>query len=61
MKTLSFRIDEKEDRDLDSIAMKLKTDKSTVARRVIELGKGHKKKGHFGKLPATVMWDIEHF
>ena len=38
MKILSFRIDEKEDKELDSIAKKLKTDKSTVARRAIELG-----------------------
>ncbi len=38
MKTLSFRIDEKEDKELDSIAKILKTDKSTVARRAIELG-----------------------
>jgi predicted transcriptional regulator len=38
MKTLSFRIDEKEDRELASIAKKRKTDKSTIARRAIELG-----------------------
>ncbi|MBD3343154.1 MAG: ribbon-helix-helix protein, CopG family [Candidatus Lokiarchaeota archaeon] len=38
MKTLSVRIDEKEDKELDSIAKKMKTDKSTVVRRAIELG-----------------------
>ncbi|KKM81301.1 hypothetical protein LCGC14_1331150 [marine sediment metagenome] len=38
MKTLSVRIDEKEDEELDSIAKKMKTDKSNVARRAIELG-----------------------
>ena len=38
MKTLSVRIDEKEDEELDSIAKKLKTDKSNVARQAIELG-----------------------
>ncbi|MHA1148309.1 MAG: hypothetical protein ACTSR8_08690 [Promethearchaeota archaeon] len=38
MKTLSFRIDEKEDEELESIANKLKTDKSTIARRAIALG-----------------------
>lgn len=38
MKTLSVRIDEKEDEELDSIAKKMKTDKSSVARRAIELG-----------------------
>ncbi len=38
MKTLSVRIDEKEDEELDKIAKKLKTDKSTVARQAIELG-----------------------
>ncbi len=38
MKTLSFRIDEKEDEELDSLANKMKTDKSTVARKAIELG-----------------------
>ncbi|HDZ19323.1 MAG TPA: ribbon-helix-helix protein, CopG family, partial [archaeon] len=35
MKTLSVRIDEKEDKELDSIAKKMKTDKSNVARRAI--------------------------
>lgn len=38
MKTLSVRIDEKEDKELESIAKKMKTDKSNVARRAIELG-----------------------
>ncbi|TFG27498.1 MAG: ribbon-helix-helix protein, CopG family [Promethearchaeota archaeon] len=38
MRTLSFRIDEKEDKELDNIAKKMKTDKSTVARKAIELG-----------------------
>ncbi len=38
MKTLSVRIDEKEDEELDNIAKKLKTDKSSVARQAIELG-----------------------
>lgn len=38
MKTLSVRIDEKEDKELDNIAKKMKTDKSNVARRAIELG-----------------------
>jgi len=38
MKTLSVRIDEKEDEELESIAKKMKTDKSSVARRAIELG-----------------------
>jgi len=38
MKTLSVRIDEKEDEELDNIAKKMKTDKSNVARRAIELG-----------------------
>ena len=38
MKTLSVRIDEKEDKELDSIAKKMKTDKSNIARRAIELG-----------------------
>lgn len=38
MKTLSVRIDEKEDEDLDSIAKMMKTDKSNVARKAIELG-----------------------
>ncbi len=38
MKTLSFRIDEKEDEELDSLAKKLKTDKSTIARKAIEMG-----------------------
>ncbi len=38
MKTLSVRIDEKEDEELDNIAKKLKTDKSNVARQAIELG-----------------------
>lgn len=38
MKTLSFRIDEKEDAELDLIANKLKTDKSTIARKAIALG-----------------------
>jgi len=38
MKTLSVRIDEKEDKELETIAKKLKTDKSNVARQAIELG-----------------------
>ncbi|KKK43979.1 hypothetical protein LCGC14_1139760 [marine sediment metagenome] len=38
MKTLSVRIDEKEDKELEIIAEKLKTDKSNVARQAIELG-----------------------
>ncbi len=38
MKTLSVRIDEKQDKELDSIAKKMRTDKSNVARRAIELG-----------------------
>lgn len=38
MKTLSFRIDDKEDKELASIAKKRKTDNSTSARRAIELG-----------------------
>lgn len=38
MKTLSVRIDEKEDKELENIAKKLKTDKSNVARQAIELG-----------------------
>ena len=38
MKTLSVRIDEKEDKELETIAEKLKTDKSNVARQAIELG-----------------------
>lgn len=38
MKTLSFRIDEKEDEELDNLAKKMKTDKSTLARKAIELG-----------------------
>lgn len=38
MKTLSVRIDEKEDKELESIAKKMKTDKSNIARRAIELG-----------------------
>ncbi len=38
MKTLSVRIDEKEDKELESIAEKLNTDKSNVARQAIELG-----------------------
>ena len=51
MKILSFRIDEKEDKELDSIAKKMKTDKSTVARRAIELGiKDLKKKEAFEKV-----------
>ncbi|MHA1232041.1 MAG: hypothetical protein ACTSRP_23020 [Candidatus Helarchaeota archaeon] len=38
MKTLSIRIDEKEDKELEAIAKKMKTDKSTVARKAIEIG-----------------------
>ncbi|MGQ4875961.1 MAG: hypothetical protein ACP6IY_17990 [Promethearchaeia archaeon] len=38
MKTLSIRINEKEDKELELIAKKMKTDKSTIARRAIELG-----------------------
>ena len=38
MKTLSVRIDEKEDEELDKIAKKQKTDKSNVARQAIALG-----------------------
>ncbi len=38
MKTLSVRIDEKQDKELEIIAEKLKTDKSNVARQAIELG-----------------------
>lgn len=38
MKTLSFRIDEEEDEELEHIAKKLKSDKSSVARRAMELG-----------------------
>jgi len=38
MKTLSVRIDEKEDKELENIAKKLKTDKSNIARQAIELG-----------------------
>ena len=38
MKTLSVRIDEKEDKELETIAEKLNTDKSNVARQAIELG-----------------------
>jgi len=51
MKTLSFRIDEEEDKELDSIAQKMKTDKSTIARRAIELGiKYFKKKEALEKI-----------
>lgn len=51
MKTLSFRIDEEEDKELDSIAKKMKTDKSTAARKAIELGiKSLKKKEALEKL-----------
>jgi len=38
MKTLSFRIEEEEDKELESIASKLKTDKSAAARRALALG-----------------------
>ncbi len=38
MKTLSFRIDEKEDEELDSFAKRMKTDQSTLARKALELG-----------------------
>ena len=38
MKILSVRIDEEEDKELDSIAKRMKTDKSTAARKAIELG-----------------------
>jgi len=38
MKTLSVRIDEKEDKELETIAERLNTDKSNVARQAIELG-----------------------
>ena len=38
MKTLSVRIDEKEDKELETLAEKLKTDKSNIARQAIELG-----------------------
>jgi predicted DNA-binding protein len=38
MKILSFRIDEKEDNELESLAKRMKTDKSTTLRRVIKLG-----------------------
>ncbi|MHA1845025.1 MAG: hypothetical protein ACTSWE_12260 [Promethearchaeota archaeon] len=38
MKILSVRINEEEDKELDSIAKRMKTDKSTAARKAIELG-----------------------
>ncbi|MHA1730084.1 MAG: ribbon-helix-helix protein, CopG family [Promethearchaeota archaeon] len=38
MKTLSVRIDEKEDENLEKMAKKFKTDKSNIVRQAIELG-----------------------
>lgn len=58
MKTVSFRIDEKEDRELDLIAKKLKTDKSSVARRAIELGIKNLKKAEALEMVRLKKWTI---
>lgn len=58
MKTLSFRIDEKEDKDLESIAKKLKSDKSTIARRAIELGIKDLKKAEAFEKVRLRKWTI---
>ena len=51
MKTLSFRIDEKEEKELEYLAKKMKIDKSTLARNAIALGiKDLKKKEAFEKV-----------
>ena len=58
MKTLSFRIDEKEDEELDSIAKRLKTDKSNIARRAIELGIKKLKKNEAIEMVRLRKWTI---
>jgi len=58
MRTLSFRIDEKEDKDLESIAKKLKSDKSTIARRAIELGIKDLKKAEAFEKVRLRKWTI---
>jgi len=58
MKTLSFRIDEKEDKELDSIAKKRKTDKSTIARRAIELGIKNLKKEEALDMVRKRKWTV---
>jgi len=64
MKTLSFRIDEKEDKELEAIAKEMKTDKSTVARKAIELGiKDLKKKDAFEnvRLKKWTIWKAAEY
>ena len=51
MKRIFFRTNDKEDKELDSIAKQMKIDKSIVARKAIELGiKTIKKKEVFEKI-----------
>ncbi len=58
MKTLSFRIDEKEDKELDLIAKRLKTDKFTIARRAIEIGIRDLKKKEALELVRLRKWTV---
>jgi predicted transcriptional regulator len=38
MKTASFRLDESEDAEIEALAKRLKTDRSSIARRAIGMG-----------------------
>ncbi|MBA7523517.1 hypothetical protein ES705_15644 [subsurface metagenome] len=58
MKTLSVRIDEKEDEELDNIAKKLKTDKSNVARQALELGIRELKRKEALEKVRTKEWTV---
>ncbi len=58
MKTLSVRIDEKEDKELDSIAKKMRTDKSNIARRAIALGIKEMKRKEALEQIRTRNWTI---
>lgn len=58
MKTLSFRIDEKEEEELESIAKKMKIDKSTLARRAIAIGIKDLKKNEAFEKVRLQKWTI---
>ncbi|MHA1684913.1 MAG: UPF0175 family protein [Candidatus Heimdallarchaeaceae archaeon] len=58
MKTLSVRIDQKEDDDLELLSKKMKTEKSSVARKALELGIRELKKAEAIEKVRTRKWTV---
>lgn len=58
LKTSSFRLKEKQDKEIEYIAKKMKIDKSSAARKIIELGLKEYKKEEALEMIRKRQWTI---